>query len=96
MEVFIMTKLQELEIEYDGMFGTIKQYSCEPYVISYLDRLKNAIQQEEVEMIKIMISKLNEWYNENIEDIETNRWVVNLDSHHKTHKLIKEFMFKFS
>jgi len=47
-------------------------------------------------MIKIMIFKLNEWYNENISDIETNRWVINLDSHHKTRKLIKEFMFKFN
>ena len=34
--------------------------------------------------------------NENISDIETNRWVINLDSHHKTRKLIKEFMFKFN
>ena len=91
-----MTKLQELEIEYDGMFGTIKQYSCDPYVISYLDRLKNAIQNKEIEMIKIMIFKLNEWYNENTIDIETNRWVINLDSHHKTRKLIKEFMYKFN
>jgi len=91
-----MTKFQELEIEYDGMFGTIKQYSCDPYVISYLDRLKNAIQNQEIDMIKIMIFKLNEWYNENISDIETNRWVINLDSHHKTRKLIKEFMFKFN
>ena len=35
-----MTKLQELEIEYEGMLGTIKQYSCDPYVISYLNQLK--------------------------------------------------------
>ena len=64
-----MTKIQELEIEYDGMFGTIKQYSCDPYVISYLDRLKNAIHNQEIEMIKIMIFKLNEWYNDNINDV---------------------------
>lgn len=90
-----MTKVQELEIEYDGMLGTIIQYSCDPYVVSYLDKLKNAILNEEIDMIKIMISKLNEWYEENIIDIETNRWVVNLDSHHKTQRLIKEFMYKF-
>ena len=34
--------------------------------------------------------------NDNINDIETNRWVINLDSHHKTRKLIKEFMYKFN
>lgn len=90
-----MTKVQELEIEYDGMLGTIIQYSCDPYVVSYLDKLKDAILDEEIEMIKIMISKLNEWYEENIIDIETNRWVVNVDSHHKTQRLIKEFMYKF-
>ena len=90
-----MTKVQELEIEYDGMLGTIIQYSCDPYVVSYLDKLKNAILNEEIDMIKIMISKLNEWYEENIIDIEANRWVVNLDSHHKTQRLIKEFMYKF-
>ncbi len=90
-----MTKVQELEIEYDGMLGTIIQYSCDPYVVSYLDKLKDAILKEEIDMIKIMISKLNDWYEENIIDIETNRWVVNVDSHHKTQRLIKEFMFKF-
>ena len=90
-----MTKVQELEIEYDGMLGTIIQYSCDPYVVSYLDKLKDAILNEEIGMIKIMISKLNEWYEENIIDIETNRWVVNVDSHHKTQRLIKEFMYKF-
>ena len=88
-----MTKVQELEIEYDGMLGTIIQYSCDPYVVSYLDKLKDAILNEEIGMIKIMISKLNEWYEENIIDIETNRWVVNIDSHHKTQRLIKEFMY---
>ena len=90
-----MTKVQELEIEYDGMLGTIIQYSCDPYVVSYLDKLKDAILNEEIGMIKIMISKLNEWYEENIIDIETNRWVVNVDSHHKTQRLIKKFMYKF-
>ena len=90
-----MTKVQELEIEYDGMLGTIIQYSCDPYVVSYLDKLKVAILNEEIGMIKVMITKLNEWYEENIIDIETNRWVVNVDSHHKTQRLIKEFMYEF-
>jgi GTP:adenosylcobinamide-phosphate guanylyltransferase len=43
-----------------------------------------------------MISKLNEWYEENITAIEENRWVINVDSHRKTQRLIKEFMFKFA
>lgn len=90
-----MTAIQELAIEYDGMLGTIKQYSCDPYVISYLNKLKSAIQSEDFQMIRIMINKLNEWYEENIVAIEENRWVINVDSHHKTQRLIKEFMFKF-
>jgi hypothetical protein len=91
-----MTAIQELAIEYDGMLGTIKQYSCDPYVISYLNKLKSAIQNENFEMIRIMIKKLDEWYEENMEEIQENRWVINLNSHHKTQKLLKEFMFKFS
>jgi hypothetical protein len=91
-----MTRIQELEIEYDGMLGTIKQYSCDPYVLSYLDKLKSAIQEEHLDMIKIMIYKLNEWYEENMFDIETNRWVINLDSHYKTQRLLKEFSLKFN
>ena len=90
-----MTNIQELEVEFEGMLGTIKQYSCDPYVVSYLDRLKSALQNEEMNMIRIMIAKLNEWYEDNIIDIETNRWVINVNSHHKTQRLIKEFMFKF-
>ncbi len=90
-----MTSIQELEVEFEGMLGTIKQYSCDPYVVSYLERLKDAIQNKEINMIRIMIAKLNEWYEDNITDIESNRWVINLNSHHKTQRLIKEFMFKF-
>ena len=91
-----MTRIQELELEYDGMLGTIKQYSCDPYVLSYLDKLKQAIQNEKVDMIRIMIHKLNEWYDENMFDIETNRWVINLSSHQKTQRLLKEFSLKFN
>ncbi|MEC9484939.1 MAG: hypothetical protein UMR38_03570 [Candidatus Izemoplasma sp.] len=91
-----MTAIQELKIEYEGMLGTIKQYSCDPYVVSYLNKLKQAIQNEEVEMIRLMISKLNEWYEEHIAAIEENRWVINVDSHYKTQRLLKEFMFKFA
>jgi hypothetical protein len=91
-----MTALQELKIEYDGMLGTIKQYSCDPYVVSYLYKLKQAIQNEEVEMIRVMITKLDEWYEEHMSAIEDNRWVINIESHHKTQRLLKEFMFKFA
>jgi len=90
-----MTNIQELEVEFEGMHGTIKQYSCDPYVVSYLERLKDAIQNKELGMIRIMIEKLNEWYEDNITAIETNRWVVNIGSHHKTQRLIREFMYKF-
>lgn len=91
-----MTRIQELEIEYEGMLGTIRQYSCDPYVLSYLDRLKQAIQDEQIDMIRILIDKLDQWYEENIFDIETNRWVINVDSHHKTQRLLKEFSLKFN
>ena len=91
-----MTVIQELAIEYDGMLGTIQQYSCDPYVISYLNKLKSAIQAEDFDIIKIMIDKLDEWYAENIDAIEENLWVVNIDSHHKTQRLLKQFIYKFS
>ena len=95
MEEYYMTSIQELEVEFEGMLGTIKQYSCDPYVVSYLERLKDAIQKQELRMIRIMIEKLNEWYEDNISEIESNRWVINVGSHRKTQRLIKEFMFKF-
>lgn len=90
-----MTALQELSIEFDGMLGTIKQYSCDPYVISYLNKLKEAIKAEDFNMIKILIQKLDHWYEENMNAIEGNRWVINLDSHHKTQRLLREFSLKF-
>lgn len=90
-----MTVIQELSIEYDGMLGTIKQYSCDPYVMSYLNKLKEAIYDEDYYMIKIFITKLNDWYDENINEIEENRWVINVNSHHKTQKLLREFNLRF-
>ena len=90
-----MTDIQMLEVEFDGIMGTIHQYSRDPYVVSYLENLKLSIQNKETKKIILLIEKLNGWYEENIHDIETNKWVINIDSHHKTQKLIKEFMYKF-
>ena len=36
-------------------------------------------------------------YDEDFLDaIEENLWVVNIDSHHKTQRLLKQFIYKFS
>ncbi|MCF7926811.1 MAG: hypothetical protein K9L74_04480 [Candidatus Izimaplasma sp.] len=91
-----MTTLQELKIEYEGILGTIKQYSKDPYVTNYLAKLKRAIQNEDLTEIKILLEKLDEWYQENIDDIEENRWVINLKSHYKTQKLLKKFKFELA
>lgn len=81
-------KMNELELEYPGVFGTITQYTRNPYVVGYLETLKKYLDKNDSDNIKLCLSKILDWYTMNMEDILTNQYVMNK----KDHVLTKEIL----
>lgn len=60
-----MDILKKLEIEIDGIIGTIESYTGEPYINNILIKLKKSINSRDALEIKYCLTKLSEWYSDN-------------------------------
>ena len=85
-----MNGLKLLEIEYDGIYGTIDGYTSDANIMNYLLQLRTGIDDRDYEVVKYSIEELIKWYDNNIGKISTNSFVYNLDSHKKNKALLKE------
>ena len=83
---------EEFSIELAGVIGTIKSYTSDPFIVGYISELKNALEKEQMYMAELIISKLIEWYNEQIEDILVDRYVYNKDAHRKSYQILKNYV----
>ncbi|MGS0971685.1 MAG: hypothetical protein ACVCEJ_00355 [Candidatus Izemoplasmataceae bacterium] len=83
---------EEFSIELAGVIGTIKSYTSDPFIIGYISELKKALENEQMYMAKLIISKLIGWYNEQIEDILVDRYVYNKDAHKKSYQILKNYV----
>lgn len=87
-----MNNYQRLVLEYDGIYGTINEYTSDSNIQNYLSKLKEAIAEANYDAIKYTLSKIDKWYDENISAIETNEFVFNLKTHQENRTLIKEII----
>lgn len=85
-----MDTLKKLSLEYDGIYGTIQDYTSDANIMNYLTKLKESIDSGDYDAIMYSLSGIDEWYDENIYNISSNIYVVNLESHQKNMKLIKD------
>lgn len=85
-----MNAFNRLTLEYEGIVGKIREYTDEPQIDNYMNRLKNAIDKADFEAIKYCLNAIYEWYKQNINAIHTNQYVYNPGLHDKNLKLIKE------
>lgn len=76
-----MNIFKQLQIEYDGLSGTIKEYTSEPKVVNYLDKLKLGIDTGDYDTIKYSAEELIVWYKINMTKIRTNPYVTDFDAH---------------
>jgi len=83
-------KMTDLEIELDGIVGTITNYTRNPYIIGYLNSLRKYVEQQNQDMIKICISKLLDWYSENYKKIMSSEYVFNKNDHKSTKYLLQK------
>ena len=87
-----MNNFQRLSVEYDGIYGTIDDYTSDANLMNYLFKLKEAIFDADYDTIMYTLSGIDKWYDENIGAISSNRYVCNLASHQKNMRLIKEIL----
>lgn len=87
-----MNNFQRLAIEYDGIYGTINEYTSDASLINYLFKLKEAIAEANYDAIMYTLSGIDKWYDENIGYISSNGFALNFKSHQKNMRLIKEIL----
>ena len=85
-----MNALKQLRIEYEGIYGTITDYTDDSNIVNYLLRLKEGIDDSDYDVVIYSLRALIKWYDETIDEIHNNRYVHNLDSHRKNYLLLKE------
>lgn len=88
--IYKMNGLKLLEIEYDGIFGIIADYTSDPNIMNYLSKLEKGIDKRDYETVKYSIEELIAWYDLNITKIRNNTFVNNFDSHYKNKTLLNE------
>lgn len=89
-----MNSFQRLSVEYDGIYGTIEEYTSEANLMNYLSKLKTAIAEANYDTIVYTLSGIDKWYDKNINAIASNEFVYNFPSHKKNMQLIKEILSK--
>ena len=85
-----MNGLKRLKIEWDGIYGTVEDYTSDSNVMNYLTKMKEGIDDLDYDIVKYSLKELIDWYDRNINEIRSNRYVTNFDSHKKNHALLKE------
>ena len=85
-----MNGLKRLKIEWDGIYGTVEDYTSDSNVMNYLTKMKEGIDDLDYDIVKYSLKELIDWYDRNINEIRSNKYVINFDSHKKNHALLKE------
>ncbi|MDY0211003.1 MAG: hypothetical protein RBQ91_06340 [Acholeplasma sp.] len=81
-----------LEIELNGISGTITNYTRNPYIIGYIDALKRFMHEHNEKMIMVIVGKLVDWYKSSIDEILNNDYISNKQDHLSTKKLLESIL----
>lgn len=91
-----MNNFKKLILEYDGIRGTINEYTRDANIMNYLKKLKISMEQGDYDAIMYSLSEIDKWYDANIGNISSNDYVFNLKSHQKNMHLIKDILAKLT
>ena len=91
-----MNVLKRLEIEVEGICGTINDYTSESYITNILEQLKKAVEIKDVEKIVFLLNKIDNWYSDNLSKIRANKFVINFETHLKVQESIKFYIEEIS
>ena len=82
---------KEFLIELEGVVGTILTYTRNPFMLGYTRELKNALAENDMDTVRIILDKVIGWYNDEMDNIDTDDYVFNKDLHHKSYDILTTF-----
>ena len=85
-----MNSYRQLCLEYDGIFGTIKEYTTDINIINQLSILRQGLDSGDFETIQYSLQNLNSWYEKNLMKIRSNPYVHNFDFLVRNSELLKK------
>ena len=80
------------QIELTGMTRTVENITKDPYIIGYMEILKNSIQDHEVNLVHLTSKKMVDWYQSHLNDILSDQFVYDKENHKKTFALLLELL----
>lgn len=72
------------------MCETVKNYTCEKYIVSYADKLRTLKYPQDKFLLKEVISRLLSWYKHEIDKIVKSNYIVNKNDHTKSISVLIE------
>lgn len=85
-----MNALKQLQVEYDGICGTIHAYTTDSNVLNYLDKLKIGIDKLDYDIVKYSLEQIILWYDNSIIRICNSKYAKHTESHIKNHEFLKK------
>lgn len=87
-----MNSISIIKIQLTGIMGCIDDYTSEPTITTVVTSLKEALQENDYEIILYACKEIEKWYQKNIHAILSNEWVFNHDVHRENVPLIKNII----
>lgn len=78
------------QIELTGMTKTVENITKDPYIIGYMEILKNSIYDQEIKLVNLTSNKMVDWYQSHLNDILCDQFVYDKENHKKTFALLVE------
>ncbi len=82
---------KEFMIELNGIIETIHTYTRNPFMVGYTKELRKSIRYNDIETLRIVLDKVIEWYQEEIDHIVHDEYVFNKTMHEKAFGILKEY-----
>lgn len=83
--------IQELfSLEIEGITKTISEYSTNHFINSYTKQVMQLSLPNDKEKIRVIVSRLIDWYTLNIDNIKRSNFIVNKEDHELSLKLLKD------
>ncbi len=82
---------KEFIVELNGIIGTIHTYTRNPFMMGYTQELKKAVENNDFDTMRIVLDRVIEWYNEEIDKIKNDDYVLNKSMHEKAYGILCEY-----
>ncbi len=82
---------KEFMLELNGIIGTIHTYTRNPFMVGYTKELKRAVEGNDYEMMQIVLDKVIDWYNQEMDKIVTDDFVINKSYHEKAYGILRAY-----